>query len=162
MRSATARSIHAPRARIGPGRKPPMATNSQTVAAQNAKIAQSLTHKSAQIHGCPSGPAGGCTTCCKLPAAPAPLNKPAGVWCQHCDKGKGCRNYAERPADCRSFMCLWKVMPDFPDELRPDRCKVMWTMTEDGYDGYRYDIRRRWRLGHSGVWPSSSERRASR
>ena len=22
-------------------------------------------------------------------------------------------------------------MPDFPEELRPDRCKVMWTMTSD-------------------------------
>jgi hypothetical protein len=29
-------------------------------------------------------------------------------------------------------MCLRKIMPDFPAELRPDRCKVIWTMTEDG------------------------------
>jgi uncharacterized protein len=77
-------------------------------------------------------PCGDCTMCCKLPAAPAPLNKPAGVWCQHCDKGKGCRIYADRPQGCRDYMCLWKVMPDFPEELRPDRCKVIWQMTEDG------------------------------
>ena len=77
-------------------------------------------------------PCGGCTMCCKLPAAPAPLNKPAGQWCQHCDKGEGCRIYDGRPQGCRDFMCLWKIMPDFPEELRPDRCKVIWTMTEDG------------------------------
>ena len=29
-------------------------------------------------------------------------------------------------------MCLWKVMPNFPEDLRPDRCKVIWTMTPDG------------------------------
>lgn len=23
-------------------------------------------------------------------------------------------------------------MPDFPEELRPDKCKVIWQMTEDG------------------------------
>jgi hypothetical protein len=23
-------------------------------------------------------------------------------------------------------------MPDFPEELRPDQCKVLWTMSEDG------------------------------
>jgi hypothetical protein len=70
--------------------------------------------------------------CCKLPAAPPPLDKPAGIWCQHCDKGKGCRIYAARPQGCQDFYCLWKVMPDFPEALRPDRCKVIWTMTEDG------------------------------
>lgn len=47
-------------------------------------------------------------------------------------QGEGCRIYAERPADCRSFLCLWKVVPDLPDEPRPGRCKVMWTTTEDG------------------------------
>jgi uncharacterized protein len=76
-------------------------------------------------------PCGDCTMCCKLPAAPD-LNKPPGVWCQHCDKGKACRIYDDRPQGCRDFYCLWKVMPDFPEELRPDRCKVIWQMTEDG------------------------------
>jgi hypothetical protein len=81
--------------------------------------------------GMPERECGGCTMCCKLPAAPE-LNKPAWQWCHHCDKGQGCRIYEARPQGCRDFMCLWKVMPDFPEELRPDRCKVIWTMTEDG------------------------------
>jgi len=77
-------------------------------------------------------PCGGCTMCCKLPAAPPPLDKPAGEWCKHCDKGRGCRIYDQRPQGCVDFMCLWKVMPDIPKELRPDRCKVIWRMSEDG------------------------------
>jgi hypothetical protein len=80
----------------------------------------------------PERPCDGCTMCCKLPAAPPPLNKPAGVWCRNCDKGHGCRIYEQRPQGCRDFQCLWKVMPDFPEELRPDRTKVLWTMTEAG------------------------------
>jgi Fe-S-cluster containining protein len=76
-------------------------------------------------------PCAGCTMCCKTPGIPE-IGKPANVWCRHCDKGRGCRIYDARPQACRDFHCLWKVMPDFPEELRPDRCKVIWTMTEDG------------------------------
>jgi hypothetical protein len=76
-------------------------------------------------------PCGGCTACCKAFGVPE-MNKPKGTWCQHCTVGRECQIYAERPEPCRDFYCLWKVMPDFPEELRPDRCKVVWTMTEDG------------------------------
>jgi Fe-S-cluster containining protein len=58
--------------------------------------------------------------------------KPVGKWCQNCAIGQSCRIYEQRPKPCRDFYCLWKVMPDFPEALRPDRCKVIWTMTEDG------------------------------
>jgi hypothetical protein len=79
---------------------------------------------------------GRCSACCKLPAAPPSPQIPGGKqpwqWCQNCDKGQGCRIYETRPQGCRDFMCLWKVMPTFPEELRPDKCKVLWTMTEDG------------------------------
>lgn len=76
-------------------------------------------------------PCYGCTMCCKLPAAPE-IQKPSGVWCQHCDKGKGCRIYDTRPAGCRDFMCLWKVQPTFPEAERPDKAKVIWQLTQDG------------------------------
>lgn len=72
-----------------------------------------------------------CNACCVLPAIPE-LEKPAGEWCRHCSKGKGCSIYAERPGGCQSFYCLWAVMPEFPEGLRPDRCRVMWSITEDG------------------------------
>ena len=77
-------------------------------------------------------PCGGCTMCCKGPGIPE-IDKPPNVWCQNCAIGRGCKIYdTRRPQACRDFYCLWKVMPDFPEELRPDQCKVLWTMSEDG------------------------------
>lgn len=28
-------------------------------------------------------------------------------WCQHCDIGKGCKIYEQRPVECRDFTCGW-------------------------------------------------------
>lgn len=44
--------------------------------------------------------------CCKVYRIPA-IGKAEGKWCGHCDIGSGCRIYAERPEQCRSFECLW-------------------------------------------------------
>jgi uncharacterized protein len=79
----------------------------------------------------PVRPCGGCNACCRTAAVPE-IEKPAGKWCSHCAIGGGCKVYEQRPQACRDFHCLWKVMPDFPEELRPDRCRVIWQMTEDG------------------------------
>ena len=81
--------------------------------------------------GMPERQCGGCTMCCKAFGVPE-IDKPAGRWCQHCAAGSGCKIYEQRPRPCRDFYCLWKVMPDFTEALRPDRCKVVWLMTEDG------------------------------
>lgn len=70
---------------------------------------------------------GRCNACCKIPAIPE-LDKPAGEWCRHCDRGRGCAIYDARPDGCRAFQCLWTVMPELAEDLRPDRSKVMWTM----------------------------------
>jgi hypothetical protein len=71
---------------------------------------------------------GSCTLCCRT-AGVEELSKPAGAWCGHCDKGRGCRIYPERPASCREFACTWLAVRleggDIPDELRPDRCHVV-------------------------------------
>ena len=53
------------------------------------------------------------------------MNKPMHRWCSQCDIGNGCRIYNDRPQDCRNFACLWLVNERMPDELRPDRCKVI-------------------------------------
>ncbi len=66
---------------------------------------------------------GGCTACCKTHEIPE-LEKPAGTWCGHCEIGKGCRIYPERPRSCQSFQCLWlRGIGD--KENRPDRSKVV-------------------------------------
>ncbi len=73
---------------------------------------------------------GECSLCCKLLGIEE-IDKPVGVWCPHCTPGSGCRihNQPHYPADCASYVCLWRQMKDegvsVPDELRPDRSKVI-------------------------------------
>ncbi len=75
---------------------------------------------------------GTCTACCRVYAIPE-LSKPAGDWCRHCDVGKGCKIYPDRPAPrCTDFKCLWLESQDtikLPLELRPDKCKVVFIMS---------------------------------
>ena len=63
-------------------------------------------------------------------AIPAPLNKPAGKWCEHCAIGQGCTIYDDRPEVCVDFACLWLESQSKGDaklsiELRPDKSKVV-------------------------------------
>lgn len=69
--------------------------------------------------------------CCKVMSIPE-LDKPMGLWCQHCTPGKGCDAYDERPPSCRVFQCLWLVDPGIPDELKPNRSKVIFDQDTDG------------------------------
>ena len=75
--------------------------------------------------------------CCRVYAIPD-LDKPAGKWCQHCAIGHGCEIYANRPKLCVDYECLWlqsQSRPDprnrLPADLRPDRCKVVFSPTTD-------------------------------
>ena len=76
----------------------------------------------------PGRECGDCTACCKISAINAPtLTKPAGVMCPH-STGSNCSIYADRPEPCRTFFCLWRRVGAMPDELRPDRIGVMFTI----------------------------------
>jgi hypothetical protein len=68
---------------------------------------------------------GTCTLCCKLVSVDE-TKKPVGQWCPHCSLGKGCQIYDTRPAECRTWDCLWLqgAFGNEPD-LRPDKCKVV-------------------------------------
>lgn len=73
---------------------------------------------------------GTCTMCCKLLGIKE-LDKPSDKWCPHCDVGHGCKIYADRPPSCVEFACAYIMEPDLPEELRPDRCRVvMWAPIE--------------------------------
>jgi hypothetical protein len=72
---------------------------------------------------------GSCTACCKILAV-EPLQKPAGQWCKHCDIGKGCKIYLDRPEPCHAFECLWLQHDEMPDAARPDHCKVVFSVTD--------------------------------
>ena len=68
---------------------------------------------------------GGCALCCKVMEIPGLAAK--GEWCAHCRPGKEsgcCSVHSVRPQVCVGFDCFWRA-ESWPDQLRPDRCKVM-------------------------------------
>lgn len=71
---------------------------------------------------------GSCTMCCKtMGVIDMDPPKPIHTWCAHCDKGKGCRIYEDRPPSCRGFDCIW-LQDEFGvmgPELRPDKTGVV-------------------------------------
>lgn len=69
---------------------------------------------------------GACTVCCKTLKIDAPeLKKLAGVLCQHCSQGVGCKIYESRPQVCKGWYCGWRRMQHLSDDWRPDRCGVL-------------------------------------
>jgi hypothetical protein len=62
----------------------------------------------------------------------AEIDKPRGAWCPHCERGKGCGIYADRPGGCRAFLCGWLTNPRFGPEWKPDRSKIVITVGRDG------------------------------
>ena len=84
----------------------------------------------------PSRSCGGCTLCCKVLGVPA-LEKPRGTWCPHCERGVGCRIHESRPGECRSFLCGWLVSDKFGPEWKPERSKIVITVTRDG-NGFEF------------------------
>lgn len=76
----------------------------------------------------PGRECGSCTACCKIPAIDVPeLRKPAGIMCPNCT-GSACSIYNSRPEPCRTFFCLWRRVATMPDQLRPDRIGVMFSI----------------------------------
>jgi len=67
---------------------------------------------------------GTCSLCCKLLYI-SELNKPIDKWCGHCRPGRGgCTIYADRPVNCRTFVCHW--LAGHTDDLwYPARCKMV-------------------------------------
>ena len=74
---------------------------------------------------------GSCGLCCKLMAIPT-LDKPRHMWCSKYVMRSGCGIYAERPAECRAFFCLYLTAEQLGETWRPDKAKFMiWTGRED-------------------------------
>jgi hypothetical protein len=68
---------------------------------------------------------GECVACCKILEIDQPeLKKPTNVLCPNCT-GTGCGIYANRPAVCRTWNCLWRRVAALPDDLRPDKTGVV-------------------------------------
>src|SRR5262249_23038798 len=97
----------------------------------------------------PGRECGRCTVCCKVPKIDVPeLKKLAGVLCEHCVEGGGCRIYANRPPVCKGWYCGWRRMSSLGDEWRPDRCGILINIVgrgegiPEGYPqaGLKFDI----------------------
>ena len=73
---------------------------------------------------------GDCSMCCKLMEI-TELEKPAGRWCQHVVKKKGCRIYDDRPASCAAFMCGYLVWPLAEEYWRPSKSKMVTVMEDE-------------------------------
>jgi len=73
---------------------------------------------------------GNCTLCCRLPVVPS-LNKEKGVWCEFCEIGVGCKIYNVRPNECRQYQCMWSQMEHSGEELRPDKCHMLFEKVSD-------------------------------
>jgi len=52
------------------------------------------------------------------------LNKPAGIWCEHCNVGKGCGIYGNHPPGCKDFACQWLLGED-SENKRPDLVQIV-------------------------------------
>jgi hypothetical protein len=76
---------------------------------------------------------GDCTLCCKVMAIEA-IAKPATAWCPHCKQGKGCSIYATRPAECRTFSCLWLIDDRFDQSWKPSSSRLVLTTSQDGIE----------------------------
>ena len=61
------------------------------------------------------------------------LYKTAWVDCPNCVIGKGCKVYPDRPESCRDFMCGWLMAPYMGEELKPERCHVVFSMPYDDH-----------------------------
>ena len=79
----------------------------------------------------PGRACGSCSLCCKAVGVEE-LDKPIGVWCRHCAKGKGCGIYETRPASCRVFMCQWMLSEGLGPEWKPDRAKFALLRSDRG------------------------------
>ena len=79
----------------------------------------------------PGRTCGTCTMCCKVLEIDD-FEKPAGAWCHNCIKTGGCAIYAQRPAVCREFECLWLTERTMPVTLKPEKIGTILMEEADG------------------------------
>lgn len=98
---------------------------------------------------------GTCTQCCKsmgINRDDGSLLSIANEWCPLTEIGVGCRDYENRPSQCRGFKCMWLLTQSsedpkgkFPAEARPDKSHIVLVPKHDGntilaiVDPHRWD-----------------------
>jgi Fe-S-cluster containining protein len=74
----------------------------------------------------PGRSCGSCSLCCKVIAV-AELQKPAGQWCIHSARERGCNIHDVRPPSCRAFFCAWLIDPNLGPEWKPEISRFVLT-----------------------------------
>jgi len=69
--------------------------------------------------------------CCKVLTIPE-LEKPGNQWCSHCDIGKGCKIYAERPQTCAGFFCLYLSDAAISEHWKPSHSRMVMSSDAGG------------------------------
>lgn len=73
-----------------------------------------------------------CKLCCKLlPIVDPDLRKlEDNKWCSHCvpTLKHGCTIYDSRPETCVRYACLYLDIPSLEENLRPNRCHVIFSL----------------------------------
>lgn len=72
---------------------------------------------------------GSCTSCCTLLEVEA-VGTSVNEWCKHCEAGKGCTIYDDRPQMCRSFSCAW-LQGHLGDEWFPETSGLVVHFSQD-------------------------------
>lgn len=72
---------------------------------------------------------GSCSACCTMLEVTA-VGKSANEWCKHCDAGKGCTIYDDRPQMCRSFSCAW-LQGHLDDDWFPEKAGMVVHFSQD-------------------------------
>ena len=65
----------------------------------------------------------GCTACC-FACSINELKKQAYQRCKY-QTPSGCGIHNSRPNECRKYGCLWLLVDDMPEDMRPDRSRVV-------------------------------------
>ena len=76
---------------------------------------------------------GDCTLCCTLLPIELPIENASTTFhetCKFC-KNNGCSIHVDRPEICRGFECEWINDETIPEDLRPDKCNVIFEKIED-------------------------------
>ena len=60
------------------------------------------------------------------------LQKPEGVWCDHCSTRRSCDIYEQRPKECRDFYCGYLTIGDLGEEWKPSKSKIVLVSELDG------------------------------
>ena len=71
---------------------------------------------------------GTCTACCTLLPI-EPIDKPVNTPCQYC--AGGCSVYDSKPETCTEFACAYLQGENVPEELRPDKCGIIFIKRTD-------------------------------